>query len=192
MTTSKNTGKNSGARTVQLLIAIFFVVLGIGVVVTSLRREAAERRPSPTVTVVPFVFPEVEPAQITRIEWEDPKQKRKVVFTKVPGDWLGIDGQNAPLQIDLTKLPTILRNLANLRYNRTVEVLDREKYGLEDGFLVRFNAGQTYALRIGDKNPDGSLVYVGRGDEKQALLVPSNQIDTLVTAVNGSWSAEAP
>lgn len=183
-------GKNSSARTVQLIVAIFFVLLGIGVVVTSLRREASEQRPTPEATVVPFVFPTVETTQITRIEWANLKDGRKIIFTRAPGDWRGENEQGKSLVVDLTKMPTILRSLANLRYNLTVEVSDQETFGLEDGFLVRFEAGQSYTLRIGDKNPDRTLVYVRRDEGGQALLVPSNQIDALINAVNNSWSAE--
>jgi hypothetical protein len=179
---------------VQLLFAIFFVLLGIGVVLNVLQRgRAAQFSPNATAgTPIPYLYPEVLPTTIVRIAVEDKRAGRRFTLTKIPGNWQaeGVEGQS--LKVDLTKLPTILQLLSTLRYNRSIDLTDQESFGLAEGgwFVIRFEAGRSsYTLHIGDNNPDQTLAYVRRGDAGPALAVSAIQAQALVSALQSSVSA---
>jgi len=178
-------------RTVRLLIALFVVLMGIIAVLQVIRRNAVQQQSVPTATAAsPYVFPVVETTTISRIELENRRTGRKLIFTKVPGDWLGQNEKGASVDVNLTYMPTLLQILATLRYNRIINGTQTlESFGLSNGgwFVVKFKAGADYVLRFGDNNPDGSQTYVqasiGQTDSP-ILQVASEAPSTLASIVD--------
>lgn len=179
----------SQRRSTLIVFLIFVGLLGVAVVVSITRRTAeqsaqqtAQSQQTPTAAPEPYLFPDVLPTYISRIELQDQGKGKALTLVKIPGDWTGQDGSGAKLKVDLTKMPDLLRILATLRYNRVIESTDLEAFGLSDSgtFAIRFEAGQSYTLYIGKTNPDGTLVYARRGDERSILLVPADSAEVLV------------
>ncbi|MCS6869991.1 MAG: DUF4340 domain-containing protein [Anaerolineae bacterium] len=174
-------------RTVVVLFAIFSALLGIAALAFP-RRVPPNVQPS--ATLIPYVFPRVMPAQITRIDLEDRRDSAKpakITLIKVAGDWQALRGSNELSLPDLTKVARLLNGLASLRYNRIIDNASVEAFGLADGgrYVIRFVADRTYTLHIGDNSPDQTLAYVQRDDSKAVLLVSAEQVAALTGALEG-------
>ncbi len=178
-------------RTFRLLIALFIVLMAIIAVLQLVRRNAIQQQVlSITPTAVsPYVFPAVETTTITRIELENKRTGRKLVFTKIPGDWTAVDQTGGKIDVNLTYMPTLLQILATLRYNRSMNGTETlESFGLADGgwFIVKFTSGAEHMLRIGDNNPDRSQTYVRASigsTDSPVLQVSAEAISTLARIV---------
>jgi hypothetical protein len=176
---------------IRVLVIVFVAFLGVFALLgTALRSPGAQATTSPAATSIPFVFPKVETTTITLIELEKPSTGQKLKLTKVPGDWLGENEKGAKINIDLTKMPPILQILATLRYNFIIMSSELENFGLADGgrFIVRFTAGATYTLHIGNDNPDQTMTYVQRGENSPVLVVNAQPVATL----EGMLASQAP
>jgi hypothetical protein len=164
------------------LIVVFAALLGLAALIGVAQRSAGPQATArPVATAIPFVFPEVETTQITLIELENRRTGQKLKLTKVPGDWLAENERGAKVNVDLTQMPPILQILATLRYNRIIGSSELENFGLADGgrFIVRFTAGATYTLHIGNDNPDQTMTYIQRGENSPVLLVNAEPVVTL-------------
>ena len=58
-------------------------------------------------------------------------------------------------------------------------------FGFADGgfFVVRFDAGASYLLRVGDVNADQSYAYVQRGNDATVLQVPFKQLYLILLVI---------
>ena len=174
----------SNTRTTRILIVIFVALLGVAYLVSVARKASAPTPPPVPVSL--YVFPGVEPTQITRIELENQVDKRKLTLVKVPGDWIGTDQNGKTVQVDLAQVTRMIQILPTLRYNRIMEGSDVKAFGLADGgyFIVRFDAGGTsYVLHIGDVNSAQTYSYVQRGDSGPVLQIPARDAAMLVRMV---------
>ncbi len=182
---------NAQRRTVILLFVVFLVLLGLAVGVLFPRRAALPSAQSASsATPIPYVFPSVLPAQITRMVLEDRRDSAKVAtitLIKTAGDWQAFRAENDVFLPDLTKVARLLHSLASLRYNRIIESTTLEAFGLADGgrFVIRFTADSAYTLYIGGNNPDQTLAYVQRDGLTAILLVSAEQIAALTGALEG-------
>jgi hypothetical protein len=170
------------ARPSRLLFVVFIVLLGTAYFVSfQQRRESQVTLPTP----MPEVFPGIVATQISHIEIENVQDRRKVKLTKVPGDWQATDEKGSPIAVDYRQVSRILDRLPNLRYRRIMEGTDVKTFGLDNGgfFIVRFNAGRSYTLRVGDLTSDQMLVYVQRDSNPQVLQVPADELYTLIALV---------
>ncbi|MCC7209477.1 MAG: DUF4340 domain-containing protein [Anaerolineae bacterium] len=183
-------GRAAGAR----LLAVIFLALAGVLVIAGLSRRDRATTPVVTPIVAPFVFPEVFPADITEITLENRRTNRILTLDKVPGGWRAADEAGQVVEIDVTKVPRLLRILSTLRYNRTLDDSALEAYGLADGgwLIVRFRAGSPYTLRIGDNNPGETLTYVRRGNDGPALLVAAESVSVIAATMEGLQNNSAP
>jgi hypothetical protein len=94
---------------------------------------------------------------------------------------LGENEKGAKVNVDLTQMPPILQILATLRYNFVISNARLENFGLADGgrFIVRFTAGATYTLHIGNDNPDQTWTYIQSGENSPVLAVNAEPVATL-------------
>ena len=170
-------------RTSLLLGIIFVVLLGLTVAVNVTRQNNAPPLEFPTAP--PLVFPDVEQTQITRIEMENHLNGKSITLVKQPGDWEGKDKDGQPIQVDYGQIARMLQVLATLRYNRIMEGSDVKAFGLTAGgyFLVRFDAGRSYTLTVGDQNSDHSFVFIQRAPDEPVLQVSAPQMSVLLAMV---------
>lgn len=192
-------GRAGGAR----LLAVIFLALAGVLVIAGLARRDRTVTPVATPIVSPFVFPEVNAADITAITLENRRTNRILSLEKVPGGWRAENEAGQPVNIDLTKVPRLLRILSTLRYNRTLDDSALEAYGLADGgwLIVRFRAGLPYTLRIGDNNPGETLTYVqpergdggsNTGSTGPALLVAADSVGVIADTMDRLATNSAP
>ncbi len=182
---------NAQRRTVIILFVVFLALLGLAVgVIFPRRTPLPNTQGTPSATQVPYVFPSVLPAQITRMVLEDRRDSADVAtitLIKMAGDWQAFRTENDTFLPDLTKVARLLHGLASLRYNRIIEGTTLEAFGLADGgqFVIRFTADSTYTLYIGGNTPDQTFAYVQRDGFTAILLVPAEQIAALTGALEG-------
>ncbi|MBO9309303.1 MAG: DUF4340 domain-containing protein [Chloroflexi bacterium] len=174
-------------RTVIVLFAVFVALLGASALLFPGRPPPSAQA---SATPIPYVFPRVLPAQITRIDLEDRRDATKpasITLIKTAGDWQALREGTEPALPDLTKVARLLNGLASLRYSRIISSASLEAFGLENGgrHIIRFVADRTYTLHIGDTSPDRTLAYVQRGGTKAILLVSAEQAAALVSALEG-------
>jgi hypothetical protein len=177
-------------RATRLMIAVFVIVVGVAVALNALREQ--RRPPRPTPTPETFLFPAATTTNITRIEIHNQRFGKRITLVKVPGEWLGKDGNGAALPVDQTRIPTMLHVLASLRYTQVVEStqvdpVDLTKFGLTNGgwFIVKFEAaGQLYTLHVGDVNPSATLSYIQVREGGAVYLADYNKIGSLVSIVD--------
>ncbi|GAB4547343.1 MAG: hypothetical protein OHK0023_08540 [Anaerolineae bacterium] len=187
----------SQRQSLLILFIIFGALLaGSAVLLTPRRNPIASPyqtgTPLPTAVPIPYLFPSVLPRQITRIVVEDKRPDAKTPFMivqRIPGDWRAENQNGAILQADLTKIARVVRVLATLRYNRSIDQATLEAFGLagNNGFVIRFEADTAYTLYIGNMNPDQTLTYVRRNNESTIWLIPTESAVTLVSALEG-WA----
>ncbi|PJF35815.1 MAG: hypothetical protein CUN49_08665 [Candidatus Thermofonsia Clade 1 bacterium] len=178
---------NAQRRTVIVLFAIFIGLLGVAALAFP-RHAPPSAQSSPTP--IPYVFPRVLPAQITRIDLEDRRDPQKpvtITLIKTAGDWQAIKASGRVGAPNLAKIARLLNGLASLRYNRIIDSTSVEAFGLADGgrYVIRFVADRTYTLHIGGNSPDQTLAYVQRDGSSFILLVSAEQITALTGALEG-------
>ena len=83
------------------------------------------------------------------------------------------------------QIADMIQNLPTLRYNRVMEGSDVKAFGFADGgfFVVRFDAGASYLLRVGDLNSDQSYTYVQRGNDPTVLQVLFKQLYLILLVI---------
>ncbi|MCC7447468.1 MAG: DUF4340 domain-containing protein [Anaerolineae bacterium] len=180
-------------RTTRILIVIFVALLGVAYLVNQARRRSAPT--PPPVPVALYVFPGVEPTQITRIELENHMIKRTLTLERIPGGWKGTDDKGAEVPVDLNQATRIIQILSSLRYNRVLEGSDVKAFGLADGglFMVRFIASnKTYTLHIGDLNSALTSAYARRSDSEPVIQIPAIEAKSLVKPVDSPLPAATP
>ncbi|MFQ3535782.1 MAG: DUF4340 domain-containing protein [Aggregatilineales bacterium] len=176
-------------RTVIVLFIVFLALLGAAFVLFP-RRAPPLALEQPSAAPIPYVFPRVLPAQITRIDLEDRRDSAKpatISLIKTAGDWQAVRENRQAAPPDLTKVARLLNGLASLRYNRIIESTSLEAFGLADGgrYIIRFVADRTYTLYIGGTSPDQTLAYVQRDGSNAVLFVSAEQIAALAGALEG-------
>ena len=179
-------------RRTSWLLGIVFVALAALAIAVSVVRQS--NTPPPVyATEMPQVFPGVDQTQITRIEIENHLNGKAVTLVKRPGDWEGKDKDGQPVQVNPGQVARMLQILATLRYNRIMEGSDVKAFGLADDgyFIVRFDAGGSYVLTVGDQNSDHSLVFVQNAANGPVLQVSQPQMAVLLTMVATAPGAPA-
>jgi hypothetical protein len=163
-------------RTTGLIIVVFVALAGVAYLLDQAQQTLYP--PLPTPTDVPLVFPGIAAAQITRLEVEDIKHGLKLTLVKQPGGWQGTNEKGWSVQARPRQIADMIQNLSTLRYNRVMEGSDVQAFGFAGGgfFVVRFDAGASYLLRVGDLNSDQSYAYVQRGNDPTVLQVPFTQL----------------
>lgn len=174
-------------RTVIILFAIFIALLSASVLLFPRRAPPSAL---PSATPIPYVFPRVLAAQITRIDVEDRRDAAKpvkITLIKTAGDWQALRTDAEPSLPDLTKVARLLNGLASLRYNRIISSTSLEAFGLAGGgrYVIQFVADRTYTLHIGGNSPDQTLAYVQRDGSEAILLVSAEQATALTSALEG-------
>jgi hypothetical protein len=174
-------------RTVIVLFAVFIALLGASVLLFPRRAPPSAQA---SATPIPYVFPRVLPAQITRMDLEDRRdaaQPVTITLIKTAGDWQALRAGAELTPPDLTKVARLLNGLASLRYNRIISSAELEAFGLADGgrYVIRFVADRTYSLHIGSNSPDQTLAYVQRDGSDAILLVSAEQVAALTGALKG-------
>jgi hypothetical protein len=164
----------------RLLAVIFVVMLGAALLLERARQGDAIS--VAVVTALPEVFPGVRMADITRIEVEAVRVKKRYIFERQLADWKITDQDGKPAQIEIAQVTRMLQVLSTLRYNRSWEGMDVSEFGLENGgyFTVSFVAKQPYSMRVGEINSAQTGVYIQRGGESTVLLVPREPIINLL------------
>jgi len=183
----------SNTRTTRILIVIFVALLGVAYLVSVARKASAPTPPPVPVSL--YVFPGVEPTQITRIEMENHMIKRALTLERIPGGWKGTDDKGADVLVDLNQATRIIQILSSLSYNRVLEGSDVKAFGLADGglFMVRFIAsGKTYTLQIGDLNSALTYAYARRSDSEPVIQIPAIEAKSLVKPVDSPLPAATP
>lgn len=180
--------KRSESRThnTRLLIVVFVGLLAAAFVITLIRQNS---KPMPVLSSGEsgYLFPDVQTTQITRIELENTQTGQKLFLEKIPGDWRGTDENGREVQVDLIQLPGLLQIISTLRYNRVMDELDVERFGLAESglFVVRFEAGQEWhTLYVGEINPAGSNAYLRVASK--VYLASAQEVAVLVRMVNGA------
>lgn len=173
--------KQSG---VQILLVIF-----VGLVVASFvfdRTRDSNNQIPVVVTALPEIFPGIRVNDITRMELEAVKVKRKFIFERQPGDWKvtvqdGTQGSRV-VEAPIAEITQMMQVLATLRYTRVMESMDVKAFGLENGgfFTVKFTAGQAYTLYIGEFNSAQTGIFVQKDNDARVLLVARDPILKLV------------
>lgn len=184
-------GRTNGRwRTTALIVLVFGGLLGFSLLINVGRRQQA--RPTLAADITPTrvqsgeMFPEVQPAAISRIVVADKVGGRTVTLTHVPGDWQAVDNAGKIVPVDLPNVTRMIQILATLRYNRVLEETSVAAYGLTGDGKVRidFDAGTTtYHLRIGGNTPEGSSTYVQRNDDPAIYLASNATLGILINAL---------
>jgi hypothetical protein len=178
------------SRTTQILLAIFVVM--VGVVAWNNNRQP----PPPLITPLPEVFPSVQATDITKIELFNILNHDHITMIKASGIWNITDADGKPSGIPARQISNILQFLPGLRYNRVMDGSDLRAYGLDMGgfYDVRFTAGTTHTLYIGDVTSDGTYVYVKRDSDPRVLQVSLNDVYNIVSPVYAApiVATEAP
>jgi len=178
-------------RSSAFIVLVFGGLLLFSLLIDNARRQQVPRATAaadttPTAVQSGEMFPDVQPAAITRIVVADKIGGRTVTLTRVPGDWQAVDNVGKAAPVDLPNVTRMIQILATLRYNRVLEETSVAAYGLAgDGKVsIDFDAGTTtYHLRIGDSTPEGSLAYIQRGSDPAIYLVSNATLGLLVSAL---------
>jgi hypothetical protein len=169
-------------RTTRLLIIAFVGLLLVAAAVNGVRQNIANSSVT-LVTPLPYLFPRVQSTDITRMEIENHLEGGTLILTRVPGDWLGTDGNGKSVPVDLARVTRMIQILPTLRYNRIMEGSDVTAFGLANGgrFVVHFDArGSSYTLHIGELNSALTFAYVQPGDNGPIGQIPAADANSLV------------
>src|SRR5579859_7450519 len=170
-------------RTTIMLIVIFILLVGVYYALD--QTEHSLHPPLPTPTTHPLVFPGIAPSQITRLEVDDVQGGRKIILVKQPGGWLATNESGLTVNAKSKEISDMIQNLPTLRYNRVMEGSDVQAFGFAGGgfMVVKFDAGASYLLRVGDLNSDQSYAYVQRGTDPAVLQVPYKPLSLIIAAI---------
>ena len=170
-------------RSTVLLVIVFVALAAVAYFLGQAQQTLHPAPPSPTDA--PLVFPGIDPAQITRIEVENVKNGLKVTLVKQADGWQGKNEKGWSVEARPRQIADMIQNLPTLRYNRVMEGSDVQAFGFVGGgfLVVKFDAGASYLLRVGDLNSDQSYAYVQRGADPAVLQVPYKPLSLIIAAI---------
>lgn len=176
-------------RMTWLIALVFGGLLALSVLINVARQSQRSAAPPPTIDEG-ALYPDVQPAAITRIVIRDAATGTKLTLVKVPGEWRASDANGTSRPIDNAQVAKMIQLLATLRYNRTLQEQDVSVYGLAgDGKVsIDFDAGTSHTLRVGNPTQVGDATYVQRDADRAVYLVPSAAISIL----NGVLAGPSP
>ncbi len=168
-------------RRLTLVIALVFGGLLALSVLINIARQTQRASIVPPTSFEGAMFPDVQPAAITRITIRDIRSGTRLTLTKAPGEWRATDANGTSRTVDNAQIARIIQILATLRYNRTLQQEDVSVYGLAgDGQVsIDFEAGTAHTLRIGNPAQVGDATYVQRDTDRAVYLVYTAATDIL-------------
>jgi hypothetical protein len=139
-----------------------------------------------------LLFPDVQPAAVTKITVRNSTTGKAITFTKVPGDWQATDEKGAAVPISaerLANLSRVVQIIGNLPYNRVImDQSNLTTYGLagDARLTIQFEAGTTHRLKIGTVAQVSGLTYLLRDDDSTIFLVPTQSLEVLSGLLAGA------